>query len=431
MIDHELDDIDPRLGRFFASEVVRAEADVRARPFRTRDRRLQVPVMTFTLIAAVLGIVVIGSSFLIRSTGPGGSPLGVDGIPTAIDGEAVLRGDAIAARLAGPGDGEAFLAGGFVVFTPTRCRELACDAGWSLETDAAGSGEPGFPLMTMAGGAIIVPTTGAATVFRVDVAVDVAADATRCDPSCPDTLLVRATVWRQPTKGPVPDEATPPDGGDTNLALVPDFVAYSGRTSETVIGYIAKGDLFGPFGTAPGSLTDPPQDPPIAVYAEDLVTVIGHDVPGVGFIAAGATIPPAPSLALGEPSVAASMPSGVEYQADIPVAIDGEPVLVGGAIGQVFAEPERSFLVAGSLGNIIFRCKAVACPKFRTLRPPGDPGHGLPGHVLLDEHGAWRPPSQDRWPGDLVVLRVRAYDLDCPWTFCDDALLVEAWIPAP
>lgn len=428
MIDHELDDIDPRLGRFFASEVVRAEADVRARPFRTRDRHPQVPVMTLTLIAAVLGIVVIGSSFLLRSTGPGGSPLGVDGIPTAIDGEAVLRGDAIAARLAGPGDGEAFLAGGFVVFTPTRCRELVCDAGWSLYTDAAGSDEPGFPLITMAGGATIVPTTGAATVFRVDVA----ADATRCGPSCPDSLLVRATVWRQPTKGPVPDEATPPEGGDTNLALVPDFVAYSGRTSETVIGYIAKGDLFGRSETTPGSLSDPPQDPPIAVYAEDLVTVIGHDVPGRGFIAAGATIPPASSPPFSASSVGPSMPTGVKYQAEIPIAIDGEQVLAGDAVSQVFAEPGRSFLVTGSLVNVIFRCKAVACPHGLTLRPPGDPEHRLPVRFLLDEKGTWRPPSQDRWPGDLVVLRVRAYDLDCPWTsFCDDALLVEAWIPAP
>ena len=430
MIDHELDDIDPRLGRFFASEVVRAEADVRARPFRTRDRHPQVPFMTFTLIAAVLGFVVIGSSFLLRSTGPGGSPLGVDGIPTAFDGEAVLRGDAITARLAGPGDGEAFLAGGFVVFTPTRCRELVCDAGWSLETDAAGSGEPGFPLMTIAGGATIVPTTGAATVFRVDVA----ADATRCGPLCPDTLLVRATVWRQPTKGPVPDEATPPEGGDVNMALVPDFVAYSGRESETIIGYIVKGDLLSRGGIVPGSPSDPPQSPPIAVYAEDLVTVIGQDVPGRGFIAAGATIPPASSPPFGDPSVGPSIPTGVEYLADIPIAIDGEPVLVGGAIGQVFVERGRSFLVTGILGNIIFDCVTGACPESAvlTLRPPGDREGGHPGRFLLDENGTWGPPSQDRWPGDLVVLRVRAYDLDCPWmSFCDDALLVEAWIPAP
>lgn len=42
------------------------------------------------------------------------------------------------------------------------------------------------------------------------------------------------------------------------------------------------------------------------------------------------------------------------------------------------------------------------------------------------------PPREDRWPGDLVVLRVRAYDQPCPWSsFCDSALLVEAWIPAP
>lgn len=68
------------------------------------------------------------------------------------------------------------------------------------------------------------------------------------------------------------------------------------------------------------------------------------------------------------------------------------------------------------------------------------PGHGdpcrqplrLPRRCLSREHGV-DPRAARPFGGRPLVLRVRAYDQPCPWSssFCADALLVEAWVPAP
>ncbi len=438
MADHITGDVDARLGRFLTSELARAEADFERAPIRPLVSRHRVPMPGLAVVTAIVAVALLGSAVVLRSRGPGGPPLGSDGVPLSIDGQAVLRGDAIAARLVAPVDGEAsFLAGGFVVLHADRCPAAApstgsvdCGDGWRLETDETGSSGPGFPLMTIEGEATFVHTSGAATVFRVETAADV----TFCGPMCPDTLLVRATVWRQPTKGPIPDGASPAEGGETNLALVPDFVSAVGPDGETIVGYVRKDDLFGGGGVIPGSPSDPPQVPPMPVYGEDLVTVIGQMVPGAGFVAVGASVPPVPSPPIGNPSTGPSASPAVVFEAGIPVAFDGESVLAGADIDRVIGEAGGSLLVTGKLGNVIFDCFTGSCPESATwvLQPPGDIHPADFGHILLDAGRTWSPPSKERWPGDLVVLRVRAYDLECPWdNFCANGLRVETWIPAP
>jgi hypothetical protein len=86
----------------------------------------------------------------------------------------------------------------------------------------------------------------------------------------------------------------PPDAnGEVDPSAVPDFVAYAGRT-DRIIGWVPKSYLL-----EPGQRCRGPQCVPIPVYADDLVTLIGHDVPGRGFVPLGvdpATVPEQPVL---------------------------------------------------------------------------------------------------------------------------------------
>lgn len=438
MAEHAGDGLDPRVERFLSRELARAEADLQRSPIRPRSRT-PLRIQPLSLVAGLaLAVALLGALIVLRPSGVGGGPtLGPDGIPLSIDGEPVLRADEIAARLSTPDmDGSAFLAGGFLVVDLQRCRapepstgEVDCGQAWFMRDDLADPPGSGFPIMTGAESPGFVRTSGAATVAWVRPAGHV----TFCGPSCPNSLFIESTAWRQPTKGPVPANASPPEGGMTNLALVPDFVEYVGRTGETVIGYIAKDDLFLSGRTIPGSPADPPQAPPLRVYGEDLVTVIGHDVPGVGFVAAGESMPPAPSEPVGDPSQGPSATPGVAYEDGVPSSIDGEPVLAGSDIGPAMAVVGRSFLVTGLVGVVVYDCEVGGCPGGGwVLQDPRDEDRGDPGVFLLSLEGVWSPPSDDRWPGDQVVLRVRRYDQPCPWSsFCDAALLVEDWIPAP
>lgn len=438
MHEHAGDGLDARVERFLAGELARADADLQRSPIRPRSRAA-LGIQPLSLVATVaVAVALLGALIVLRPSGVGGGPtLGPDGIPLSIDGEPVLRADAIAARLsAQDGDGSAFLAGGFLVVDLQRCRapepstgEVDCGQAWFLRDDLADPPGSGFPVMTGAESTGFERTSGAATVAWVRPAGDVAF----CGLMCPNDLMVESTAWRQPTKGPIPPDASLPEGGITNLVLVPDFVAYYGRTSETVIGYIAKDDLFLSGRTLPGSPSDPPQDPPLVVYGEDLVTVIGHDVPGVGFVAAGASIPPVPSEPLGNPSQGPSMTPSVVYEGGVPVSINGEPVFAGSDIGSAMAVDGRSFLVTGLIVAVSYDCVAGMCPGGGwILQDPTGEDVGGPGYFLLAMDGVWSPPSNVHWPGDLVVLRVRAYDQPCPWpSFCGGALLVEDWIPAP
>ena len=92
----------------------------------------------------------------------------------------------------------------------------------------------------------------------------------------------------------------PPDAnGEVDPSAVPDFIAYVGRT-DRIIGWVPKSYLLEPAQRCRG-----PQCAPIPVFADDLVTLIGHDVPGRGFV-----------------------PLGVD-----PAAVPERPVLVGPSVG--------------------------------------------------------------------------------------------------
>jgi hypothetical protein len=79
--------------------------------------------------------------------------------------------------------------------------------------------------------------------------------------------------------------------GEVDPSAVPDFIAYAGRTDQ-IIGWVPKSYLIDPAQHCRG-----PQCEPIPVYADDLSTLIGHDVPGRGFVPVGAdpaTVPERP-----------------------------------------------------------------------------------------------------------------------------------------
>src|SRR5450759_2353177 len=101
-----------------------------------------------------------------------------------------------------------------------------------------------------------LPVGGALTVLRVGAPSPVSG-----------VLVVDAVDWRQPTKGRIPEEAVPPQGGAMNEALVPDFVGVWGSDGVTIAGYMPKRYVLDGAGTtAGGSPSNPPQDLPIPVY---------------------------------------------------------------------------------------------------------------------------------------------------------------------
>jgi hypothetical protein len=88
-------------------------------------------------------------------------------------------------------------------------------------------------------------------------------------------LLTSSACSLGASRGTMP----PPDAnGEIDPSAVPDFIAYAGRT-DRIIGWVPKSYLLGP-----GQRCRLPQCDPIPVYADDLVTLIGHDVPGRGFV---------------------------------------------------------------------------------------------------------------------------------------------------
>ena len=76
------------------------------------------------------------------------------------------------------------------------------------------------------------------------------------------------------TRGPLPDSARGEDGSIV-LSEVPDFIPAT--SGDDTAGWVASSDLFGP---------DRPEI--ITVFADDLVTVVGHMYPEVGFVPLGA-----------------------------------------------------------------------------------------------------------------------------------------------
>jgi hypothetical protein len=287
--------IDPRLRSYLDAELRQAEVDFARlpRPVARRARR-GAPIATLLASAVVLLLAVVAGSQLLGrpNTGPAAIQLGADGVPTSIDGQPVLRGGDITKRAGSAGW---FLAGGTLALasdpcpTPEQPSAAPCMETWSL-VDSAGAG-PVIGLSGISGAPGFVQTSGALTVVRVDGIPGPSAAASPCS-NCPGTLTVEAVVWRRPTKGPMPPNASPPQGGPIFDALVPDFVAASNRDGTAIAGYVPKSYLVGPVAELPGSPSNPPQPLPVPVYADDLTTLVGHMVADVGFVPLGAAPPP-------------------------------------------------------------------------------------------------------------------------------------------
>jgi hypothetical protein len=88
---------------------------------------------------------------------------------------------------------------------------------------------------------------------------------------------------------------------------VPDFIPALARDGTTIAGYVPKASLIESGGVIPGTPSNPPQASPDPVYADDLTTLVGHMVPGVGFVPLDSSVPPVgPSV-----SVAPAPPSNL------------------------------------------------------------------------------------------------------------------------
>ncbi len=287
------------LGDFLAGELRQAELDYPHLPRRERRvgrrdipfrRTAPLAVALATAGLAALALVVIGPRLIDReSTGTGAIELDTDGVPLAIGGQPVARGDEIADRLSSG----SFLAGGTLVLDTSPClsrserAQLGCPEGWTL---VAGPVENPSAVFALDGAPIapgFVRTSGARTVALVHGRADAAGSVSG------GILVVESIVWRQPTKGPIPENANPPQGGQINDAFVPDFVSAWAGDGVTIAGYVPKRFLLRGGDLSPGSPSDPPQAEPAPVYADDLKALVGHMVPGVGFVALGSSAGPA------------------------------------------------------------------------------------------------------------------------------------------
>lgn len=296
--------VDPSLRAYLDAELDRAERDfphIRRQAQQPVARRL--PAGIALAIVAVVAAIVVGPRLLPATpAGPGEIQIASDGLPVSIDGEPVLRGDQITARIASSGP---FLAGGMLELGSDPCPDTAvpsaapCVERWKL-VGASGAG-PQFALDGMPAAPGFVRTSGALTV------VHVTSSGQRLCTTCEATLTVETVAWRKPTKGPIPDNASPPQGGPVYPALVPDFVPALARDGTTIAGYVPKAYLIESGGVLPGTPSNPPQASPDPVYAEDLTTLVGHMVPGVGFVPLGSSVPSAgPPESVAPASVAPS-----------------------------------------------------------------------------------------------------------------------------
>jgi|SRR5579863_4022218 hypothetical protein len=89
-----------------------------------------------------------------------------------------------------------------------------------------------------------------------------------------------------PSVGRIPNSAFA--GGHLNAALVPAYVPALNQQGS-VVGYVRKVDILPPSQDANGFITGPApaSTGPVPVYASTLSKVVGHMVPGVGFVPLG------------------------------------------------------------------------------------------------------------------------------------------------
>ena len=301
--------VEVRLRDYLAAELRQAELDFPTMPRpEWLPQRRRVALGLVAAAVAVLAFVILAPQFAGSPLGgAGGTPMGADGLPLSIDGEPVVRVADIAAR---PSD-MSFLAGGTLVLDASSCNgetDPDCEEAWQLIAGPIDNPAAAFALQDVSTAKGFVRTSRAPTVARVRASAGEGGHT---------ILVVEAIPWRQPTKGPIPADATPPEGGTPNDALVPDFVSAFGRDGVSIAGYIPKAYLVEGRTPVPGTPSNPPQPEPLPVYGEDLATLVGHMVPGVGFVALGSTASPAgPSASV---AAASAGPSPVASVAPSPV----------------------------------------------------------------------------------------------------------------
>jgi hypothetical protein len=301
MVDRSSDEaIESRLRAFLAAELRQAESDYPHMSTRKLEARRGTSLLGLSLVVVCL----VAAVALARLWGEeravsGADPLGPDGLPLSIGGVSVLRGGDIETRVGLGNDTSSFLAGGYLILHPTTCASIpaapsgGCLEDWRLDDVKVGNAAHSVRVSTAGGGVTFVRTSGAPTVLQVKPIVE--ASSGNGTSAGDVSLLIEAVAWRQPTKGPIPENAAQSQGGAINEALVPDFVSvWGGPDGETIVGYSPKDLLLNPTTGAGGTPENPPQELPVPVYGEDLTTLVGNMVPGHGFVPLGAS--PLPSI---------------------------------------------------------------------------------------------------------------------------------------
>jgi hypothetical protein len=413
--------VEASLRDFLAAQLSQAEQDFPLIPRRAAvSARRRAPIGLLAAAVAVLAFVVIAPRVLdVPLPATGSTPIGTNGLPPSLYGEHVAQGGEIASRLS---EGT-FLAGGTLVLDttpcPSRSAQRGCGEVWELVAGPVDDPAAVFVLEIDPEVPGFVRTSGAPTVARVQ------AYRSESGTLSSEVLVVEAISWRQPTKGPVPDNATPPEGGETNGALWPDFVSTFARDGVTIAGYIPKRYLLQPRIVTPGSPSDPPQTEPQPVYGDDLTTLVGHMVPGIGFVALGAVadVSSAPSA-----SVAASLaPSPAPTPDQSPAMFEIEPGVMAdcGRIAPAACEQAIALARAGNEADLVGTTLIVVddtCPPggmcdrmypFDTIVVFVTAGADTTGWYASHVFGldAKVPTAAERWQADIpshIIARVRA-----------------------
>lgn len=97
-------------------------------------------------------------------------------------------------------------------------------------------------------------------------------------------VMIAAASAEPANKGRIPDAAFLPNG-ELDARLVPDFVSAYDRDGVSIAGYVPKAYLL--HTNLPSVSKELPRLPDIPVYGEDLETLVGHMVPGKGFVPLG------------------------------------------------------------------------------------------------------------------------------------------------
>jgi hypothetical protein len=193
----------------------------------------------------------------------------------------------------------------------TVASQAGCPEEWQLAADPSAAPSEVFSLEAVTAAPGFVRTSGALTVIRVASSRAASPGSAACGAGCAGVLAVGEIVWRRPTKGGIPDNASLAGSDLLYETLVPDFVAAWARDGVTVAGYVPKRYLVGGPGFVAGSPGTSPQGPGEPVYGEDLTTLVGYMVGGRGFVPLGVDPASVPTFLVqqGPPATAPAGPS--------------------------------------------------------------------------------------------------------------------------